>query len=110
MAKGIIEREHCVNQEESFVTGDTLLGSPLKPGINLTYHHSFTKADSNHVAAQACVFSLPNGMWSTGWREVGNDGVITEEIWFEGQMDEMIASFRSGVAAKFHLGFNVMLA
>lgn len=51
------------------------------------------------------------GIWSAGWRSVDDSAdAASEDLWYEGMSwEELLASFRHGVAGKMRLGFRPLL-
>ncbi|WP_158630079.1 HRDC domain-containing protein [Cohnella sp. AR92] len=50
------------------------------------------------------------GIWSAGWHPIPEQGPDNQEIWYEGtSWEELLASFRHGVAGKMKVGFRPLL-
>jgi hypothetical protein len=50
------------------------------------------------------------GIWSAGWRAIGQATSSVEDVWYEGMSwEELLAAFRHGVASKMKEGFRPLL-
>lgn len=50
------------------------------------------------------------GVWSSGWRHIGQELSAVEEVWYEGMSwEELLAAFRHGVASKMREGFRPLI-
>jgi hypothetical protein len=50
------------------------------------------------------------GVWSAGWRSVDSASASAEDLWYEGMSwEELLASFRHGVAGKMRMGFRPLI-
>ncbi len=81
--------------------------------MNIVFLNRFERAAAEESGeARAHVFiGERQGAWSAGWRaEEGTAGEAEEELWYEGMSwEELLASFRHGVAGKMRLGFRPLI-
>ncbi|MBB6731138.1 HRDC domain-containing protein [Cohnella zeiphila] len=79
--------------------------------MEIVFLNRFERAAGPADAERGQVFiGEDQGIWTAGWHRLSDDGEKAEEPWFEGtSWEELLASFRFGIARKMREGFRPML-
>jgi hypothetical protein len=79
--------------------------------LNMVFLNSLEKkvGEDRVLQAQICI-GESGGQWYVNWQETKENGMLDQEIWYEGtSWEEMMATFRQSIFAKQCEGFKPML-